>query len=132
MMALLALIIGLAQASTCLECNELNTIVKEYKHEMSEEKPAYPKLEAKAVLVVRRMTEKSKVLSADRLSAYVDVLRMATPVDPGAIFIEDTIDVIQANRKAIDAKIKKLPSPEARSLEDKIEAYTANAESGPD
>lgn len=119
-------------ATTCTECAELATIVKEYKAQASAAKPAYAKLEAHAVTVVQKMTEKSKTLSAEQLDAYFEVLRYATPVDPGAVFVEDTIDIVRANRAAIDAKIKKLPSREASPLEDALDAYTSNAENGPD
>ena len=110
----------------------LASILKQYKAQISADKPNFPALEAKAVIVVQKMTAKSKVLNTEQLDAYFEVLRYAVPNDPGAIFAEDTIDVIRANRKAIDAKIKKLPSQEASHLDDALDAYTANAESGPD
>jgi hypothetical protein len=128
----IALLVTNAHAATCAECQELATIVKDYKAQASTAKPAYAKLEGRAVTVVQKMTEKSKTLSAEQLDAYFEVLRYATPVDPGAVFVEDTIDVIRANRAAIDTKIKKLPSQEASHLEDALDAYTSNAENGPD
>lgn len=118
--------------AACTECAELSSIVKDYKSQLSAAKPDYPKLEARAVLVVQKMTTKSKSLSAEQLDSYFEVLRYAVANDPGAVFAEDTIDIVRANRTAIDVKIKKLPSREASSLTDALDAYTSSAEHGPD
>jgi hypothetical protein len=122
-----ALAIGFAFSasakSTCKSCDDLKAIRAEYVKQKNASDETYNSLQLKASTVIQSMGTK---LSSEQLDALVDILAVAVPVDPAEAIVVRNLDIIQANRKEIQKRVKKLAKPVAQRIEDAIE--TADGE----
>lgn len=111
----------LAAKSECVDCELLMSLSKSYATEGQKTKPDFNSLQLKASQIVLDMAKKSKRLDMSQIKSFVEVLRVAVPVDPGRSIIENTVQVIKDNKKDLVAEVKKLPKAESAEILEAIE-----------
>jgi len=95
---------------------DLNKVVKEYGTEIKKEKPDYAPINIHASDAINAISK----MTAEEADAVVKLLQFDEAVDPGRIVFDNTFTVLQKNKAALDAALKKLPKREAADLNSHI------------
>ncbi|HVK61590.1 MAG TPA: hypothetical protein VM432_08575 [Bdellovibrionales bacterium] len=114
---LTTLSIGFAHAGEeCPECVQLDKIKTEFKAEEKKAKPDFDALQIKASLIIEKMPATDGSMNAQKLDSYVEMLRLFIPKDPARAILDNTREVMRANRKAVEARVKKLSPEESKTI----------------
>jgi hypothetical protein len=115
----------------CADCKKLADLITEARKENEKQRPHLAPLIAKASAVIEHMNSSGRLMP-EQLQSLVEALRVFVPSDPGRSILENTIDVIQKNRAALEAALKHLPISESKILLDSVAVALAADSEGPD
>ena len=113
-------------------CVSLKIIAEDYKKEALKDQPDFDRLQIKSGDQIEDAKSKSPKMSPDEVQAYVEVMRLSIPVDPGRIMLERNIAVLNANRGEIEALVRALGKTESADLLEAIKIAVLADSSGPD
>lgn len=91
----------------------LHAIYLAYALEAAKPSPDFNSLQLKASKIVRTW---KPPYNDDEVVSYVEVMRVAVPVDPGRSYLDNTAAFLKANRRQVEATIRTLPAREQTTL----------------
>lgn len=98
-----------SNSNNCRGCVELKAIELQTRQEKSKKKPDFDSLQLAATAIIQTMPDEKKKLTPQQIDRVAAALDASIPNDPAASIVLNNIEIISANREAIDKALKKLP-----------------------
>lgn len=103
----------------CSQCTDLKKI-EDLVRKPKEAKPDYDGLQLVATSIIQKMPDSKRRLTDAQVTRVVGMFDAIVDHDPAAAIVENNLDIVKANRSALDREIGKLPKDRAQRLQQAI------------
>jgi hypothetical protein len=119
-------------ADPCNQCDQLKNVEVQYRAK-NKTSDYYNSLQLKASELISKMADqKSRKLTQSQVVRVAEVIQLSTEHDPSESILQNSLDVIAANKDSLKKQFDKFPKKRAEELKSAVDLAVHSLEEGND